>query len=296
MGGGGSQEFGGLVFTAIEDTVFTFLIRSNLTVAQFEYLEYSLDNGATWTRITNVASTEVTGSTPTVLAGESVLVRGNGSRLGVFNQTGVITSTGLFNASGNIMSLLALDGYATATTAGDYAFEGLFGGNTKLYEAKDLILPATTLKTRSYTQMFSGCSSLISAPRMDFTTLTGTYCCSNMFRSCTNLASVQDTLYPTTLVASCYTAMFNGCKALVNAPVLPALHLAGQCYQQMFGSCTSLKYIKCMTLDALGSNSSWWVDSVPSGGTFVKNSAATWENTFDRNTIPTGWTVQTASE
>jgi hypothetical protein len=38
-----------------------------------------------------------------------------------------------------------------------------------------------------------------------------------------------------------------------------------------------------------------WVNGVAASGTFVKNSAATWTTTGN-NGVPTGWTVQTASE
>ena len=37
-----------------------------------------------------------------------------------------------------------------------------------------------------------------------------------------------------------------------------------------------------------------WVNRVASSGTFVKNSAATW-NVTGKNGVPSGWTVQTAS-
>jgi hypothetical protein len=37
-----------------------------------------------------------------------------------------------------------------------------------------------------------------------------------------------------------------------------------------------------------------WVDGVASTGTFVKNSAATW-NVTGINGVPTGWTVETAN-
>lgn len=37
-----------------------------------------------------------------------------------------------------------------------------------------------------------------------------------------------------------------------------------------------------------------WVTGVSSTGTFVKNAAATWTNTFGTSAIPSGWTVQTA--
>lgn len=39
-----------------------------------------------------------------------------------------------------------------------------------------------------------------------------------------------------------------------------------------------------------------WVRYVSAEGTFVKNSNATWTNTFSINEIPEGWTVETASE
>jgi hypothetical protein len=38
-----------------------------------------------------------------------------------------------------------------------------------------------------------------------------------------------------------------------------------------------------------------WVKGVASSGTFVKNSAATWDVT-GVNGIPSGWTVETADE
>ena len=38
-----------------------------------------------------------------------------------------------------------------------------------------------------------------------------------------------------------------------------------------------------------------WVNGVASTGTFVKNSAASWDVTGN-NGVPNGWTVQTASE
>jgi hypothetical protein len=39
----------------------------------------------------------------------------------------------------------------------------------------------------------------------------------------------------------------------------------------------------------------YWVSGVAASGTFVKNSAAQW-NVTGTNAVPSGWTVQTASE
>ena len=64
----------------------------------------------------------------------------------------------------------------------------------------------------------------------------------------------------------------------------------------MFNGCTSLNYIKAMfTTTPNTTYTNNWVGGVAANGTFVKNSAATWTTTGDHG-IPTGWTVETASE
>ena len=93
--------------------------------------------------------------------------------------------------------------------------------------------------------------------------------------------------------------MFTGCTSLTTAPELPATELAdgaNGCYGGMFLGCTKLNYIKAMfttTPSTLYTNQ--WVSGVAANGTFVKNSAATW-NVTGVNGIPSGWTVETATE
>lgn len=107
--------------------------------------------------------------------------------------------------------------------------------------------------------------------------------------------SVENLVLPaTTLTSNCYDAMFTECTQITKAPVLPATTLASHCYDAMFGGCTSLQYIKAMFTTTPGSNyTDYWVINVPSGGTFVKNSAATWDVTGN-NGIPSGWTIEYA--
>ena len=89
--------------------------------------------------------------------------------------------------------------------------------------------------------------------------------------------------------------MFSGCTSLVNAPELPATTLISYCYSQMFYNCKALKYIKAMFTTTPGASYlSGWVSNVYFSGTFVKNSKATWSNTFGVNGIPSGWTVELA--
>jgi hypothetical protein len=90
--------------------------------------------------------------------------------------------------------------------------------------------------------------------------------------------------------------MFYGCTSLTTAPALPATTLSNYCYQSMFRKCSRLNYIKAMfTTTPSSSYTSSWVDGVSATGTFVKNSAAQWTGT-GVNSVPTGWTVETASE
>jgi hypothetical protein len=59
----------------------------------------------------------------------------------------------------------------------------------------------------------------------------------------------------------------------------------------MFSKCTKLNYIKAMfTTQPSNSYTAYWVNKVAASGTFVKNSAATW-NVSGINGIPSGWTV-----
>jgi len=66
----------------------------------------------------------------------------------------------------------------------------------------------------------------------------------------------------------------------------------------MFNGCSNLNYIKAMFTTDPGPRgiyiyTTMWVYGVASSGTFVKNSAATW-NVTGANGIPSGWTVELA--
>ena len=292
-----------LTFEAIQSGTFKF---SNA-------INYSIDDGTTWVALS--ANT----NTPTISAGSKIMWKGNLTP-DFLGGIGNFIATGNFNAYGNIMSLLYEDNFIEQTdlTGKNTAFYGLFL-NTKIVNAKNLILPATTLASNCYNSMFSGCKSLTTAPALPATTLANE-CYGNMFQGCTNLTTAP-ALPATTLQNNCYANMFNGCKGLTTAPELPATMLANNCYQRMFQGCTSLttapelpattlaencygsmfngctnlNYIKAMFTTAPSTTYTRdWVSGVSSTGTFVKNSAATW-NVTGVNGIPTGWTVQTAS-
>lgn len=178
-----------------------------------------------------------------------------------------------------------------ATTLANACYHAMFSGCTNLSEAP--ALPATTLVNYCYEFMFQDCTSLVDAPALPATKLSG-YCYYFMFDGCTSLCNAPE-LPATSLSGHCYHAMFMNCTSLFTAPVLPATTLVNYCYQAMFWGCTSLSDIKAMFTTAPGSGfTDGWLTYVAQSGTFVKNSAATWENTFGTSAIPSGWTVEYA--
>ena len=278
------------------------------------YIYWSKD-GTSWTSaIASTSNTPVSLATlnkgeKMYLKGENIKYASSTSKYSHFN------SDAEFNVSGNIMSLIYGDNFIGQTTlpSSSYIFCCIFR-SSKVVDASNLILPATTLADYCYGYMFEGCSSLITAPELPATTLAnGCYmsmfaatkitaapelpattladsCYRNMFYGCTSLR-YPPTLNATILQPRCYQHMFFGCTSLKTAPELPATTLATYCYAYMFQNCTSLSYIKCLATNISASNSHyWWLYNVASTGTFVKPSSMySWP--ANAHGIPSGWTV-----
>lgn len=222
-------------------------------------------NGGEWTNITSTAD----GASLNVSAGDKVELRGDNSAYGTGLPYNTFSgSTAIFDVYGNIMSLINSTNYATLSAlTEDNTFRGLFK-YTKIVNAGNLILPATTLRP---------------------------YCYDNMFYRCTELTTAPE-LPATTMRTACYQAMFRNCTSLTTAPELKAASLVTGCYSNLFNNCTSLSYVKCLATDF---NTSYaketldWLGGVSSSGTFVKHPNATW--TRGTSGIPTGWTVEDAT-
>lgn len=218
-------------------------------------LSYSTDEGATW-------STQSSDVTINVNSGDKVLWKGTTDiqdiQLGTFSG-----STASFDVQGNAMSLLYGDSFAnqTALKGTYYTFRYLFQ-DTSVVNAKNLILPSTTLVYGCYHSMFKNCTSLITAPQLP----------------------------STTLADLCYYSMFQGCTSLMHSPTLPATTLVYECYMYMFNGCTSLNYIKILATN-ISANAclSNWVYGVATIGIFIKNSSTSYP--YGNSGIPssTNW-------
>ncbi len=279
-----SKEY--LTFTALEDDMTVSFAKK----ASSGTLNYSIDEGNTWT--------ELTDTTLSINTGEKIMFKGDlipVSSSGI----GTYSTTKNFDVSGNIMSLLYGDDFVGQTdlTGKNYAFYTLFGTffgeHVKVVNAKDLILPATTLANYCYYGMFYNCSSLTTAPELPATTLTSD-CYGSMFSHCRTLTTAPE-LPATTLANYCYGYMFEDCIKLTTAPELPATTLAQSCYRGMFNVCISLKYIKMLATNTSAKDCLYiWVDGVASTGTFVKSAGVNIPS--GRNGIPSGWTVEEVEE
>ena len=274
-------------------------------------IQYSVDGGETWTTLAYNTNS------PTVPAGGKIMWK---ATLTAPNSNGIgrFTSTGRFTTKGNPMCLVYGDDFVdqTSLSGKEYAFKGLFSGCTKLTNAENMSLPATTLASSCYENMFYSCASLTTAPALPATTLAG-WCYYHMFEGCTSLTTAPE-LPATTLVRNCYNGMFKGCTSLTTAPVLSATTLADYCYMHMFNGCTSLttapelpaktlviqcymymlsgctnlNKITCLATNISAYNCIYsWVDGVASTGTFTKDPSMT-DWTTGGSGIPENWTVQ----
>lgn len=200
---------------------------------------------------------------------------------------GAFSSTEAFNVGGEILSIVAGKNYPTATLTISEAFKGLFKGASTLVSAENLILPAT-VTANCYEEMFSGSTSLTSAPTLSATTLT-TSCYKSMFSGCTSLATAP-TLPATALASNCYEGMFQGCISLTSSPKLPAETLVSNCYKQMFSGCKSLSFV---VLSATGDiresqYTEKWLDDVAENGFMLKSKELVL-NINDVSGVPSGW-------
>jgi len=145
-----------------------------------------------------------------------------------------------------------------------------------------------------YFQLFHDCAALTTAPELPAIGLADS-CYNSMFYNCTALTTAPE--LPATILGSvCYYQMFYGCTNLTTAPELPATTLINNCYGYMFCACTNLNYVKAMfTTSPSGSYTGNWLYGAATTGTFVKNAAAIWE-VSGADGIPTGWTIETATE
>ena len=179
-------------------------------------LQYSVDNGVTWTTISSGAST--TSATEHWFRGratgtKALFTADNTSNAWVFSGSSDL------EVYGNLNFLLC-------DTLGDE-------------------VAPTVSSSYCYSYMFRNCTSLTTAPSLPATSL-GNYCYYSMFYDCTSLTTAPS--LPATSVGNySYYSMFRNCTSLTTAPSLPATSVWEDGYSYMFYNCTSFKVSKTKT-------------------------------------------------
>ncbi len=236
------------------------------------YISYDKINWTLFTSSSNTNSTVVLG------VGEKAYFKATTYQLGTddYGADCNFSATKLFEASGNIMSLINGDDFVGATSfyptndTYSYNFIGLFEDATTLLTIENLVLPATQYNKWVYQSFARGCTSLIRAPKeLPAQTYQG-----------------QNTL----------VWMFSNCPKLQESPVIRLTsNASGDGWFQMFKECSSLKKVICLMegtdLDVTGVA---WLYGVASDGVFYKKSSSTWQS--GNTAIPSSWITRDWSE
>lgn len=101
----------------------------------------------------------------------------------------------------------------------------------------------------------------------------------------------------TNIPARAFFRTFEYCKGLTKTPDIIARTVDAKAFYNCFRGCSNLSYVKCLVEETFHTMSDFpfygWLNNVSATGTFVKSADALWQN---GDVIPSGWTVETASE
>ncbi len=165
-------------------------------------LEPMTSGTATKITVTYTSSTAPNGLSYSINGGDAVNIESSpmvieanrGDKVSFFANRGSITESDGLNIAcdkscyvyGNVMSLIAGNDYATATTLPQYAFYQLFKNDSNRYkiyslDSKDLLLPAKTLTNYCYYEMFINCGYNFKSIACSATNISATECLTYWF-------------------------------------------------------------------------------------------------------------------
>lgn len=246
-------------------------------------LEYSLDNGSTWTKWTESGNVR----TLTLNAGQTLHVRNtneNGKSFSTnFNEYYTFGFSDWCNAGGDVASL-ARKTPDSSVNYGDFVLCGVFRNALKL-----LTPPLITVEKngiRMLERMFDGCENMLYAPALRLSvSLYGQY----VFQNCKTITegaifkNFSDTIGNNGLYGCYY-----GCTSLKSVS-FPFKTLGYQALSRALYNCSSLVEIKTSFTDISGSNClANWVSGVAATGDFYCPASLTIPS--GASGIPNGWT------
>ena len=191
------------------------------------------------------------------------------------------------NLYGNMMSLLGGDNFADVTGfTQQRTFVKTFI-NCKIVDATNFVIGADTVAQDGMRNIFQGNTYMVNGPKILSAMNLGGASYNHMFHGCTSLINAPE-LPATVLPSNVYNGMFSGCRALQMAPKMATpTSIGGYAYCYMFENCSSLNYVEYY---GTSDGKAGWMNSVPSGGTFIKECGVSWPS--GASGIPNGWTVK----
>lgn len=205
-----------LTFEPLEDGTFSFTTNN---------IDYSLDEGKTWTTLVAGANT------PIINSGNKILWKADELTSTSSNGIGTFSSTGQFEVYGNVMSLVYGDDFENNKNfpaSSSDNFVRLFLNCSKLTNAKNLILPATTLELGCYKEMFRDCILLTTAPVLPAEALVPE-CYTRMFYNCSSLNYVEANFKSGLDASSCLNDWLSGVSShgeFIKNPLLSISNVA----------------------------------------------------------------------
>lgn len=280
-------------------------------------IDYSTDNGSTWTTVALTGQTGGTTAT-TMDSGDEVLLR----HVGDMPHRGLtVRCDSIFSVKGNTASLVYGDNFAGRSLSNS-SLSYLFYNARTLTDASNLVIYNTV---NSMEGMFYNCERLLTVPNLEKFTSAGASSMNSMFYNCTSLVTSPNLSNIESVGASGMQNMFHGCSALATPPNLSKVKSVG--YGGMYGmfsnctsltttpnftnvtsagenafyfcfdNCTSLTRAYAPTITDWTSNAcptSYWLYGVAANGTLYANSSiASMIPINDWSGCPSGWSVQT---
>ena len=219
------------------NTATTLTIQAvGITAASYGKISYRKNGGAWLEATTGTSNTSIS-----LTSGDYLEMKGNiNNSSSKYYRFSTDTASSI-ETGGCLMALINNDkiNNTNNTFSANRTFYNLYSGCTGLVSAEYLKL-ADNVKSQCYRNMFRGCSNLTKACQLPAMTVDAANAYTSMFNSCTSLTTAPSLPATTVTGGTAYSYMFENCTSLTSAPNLPCTNPAADAYRAMFKTCTAL--------------------------------------------------------
>ena len=296
-----------LTLTALEDTDISVAATGSTSQTPVLNLYYKRTGDSDYTQLpVTVANSKATYGTISLQQGQSVKIYGNSNwnkgQAGNRNYYNRFTSTGKFNASGKVSSVLSSGCTDSVTSSNNnYMFRGMFR-ESNIVDASGIILPSNVINTQGvFWGMFQLCPDLTTLPSVlpeVQATLQYAFFCNQS----PSLTSVSVTFNGAIDGATGLSGMFQQCTGLTTVVInsvsetYPNGYIYGDSLTGVFQNCPVLTSVTLNAKSAhFTSMSPSPFDGVTTTGTLYAPTDRNWSNVSYLG-LPATWSIQDIPE